>query len=87
LVFCFLIAQTIFGAESLLNLQDGDLIPGITKEEYYKYLTTSLIFETFSYFTSLTNIASFIFMLSFILFSHKIAFRNYTIMISIASYI
>ena len=87
LVFCFLNAQTIFGAESLLNLQDGDLIPGITKEEYYNYLTTSVIFETLSYFTSLTNIASFIFMLAFVLFSQKIAFRNNTIMISIASYI
>ena len=47
----------------------------------------TIIFDIFSYFTQLSNIACFLFMFCFVFFHNKIAFRNNTLMIAVSGYI
>lgn len=47
----------------------------------------TITFNTFSYFTQLSNMACFFFMLLFVFFHNKIMFRNNTLMISLSGYI
>ena len=64
-----------------------ELKPGFSDEQYKAYMENYYIFDTFSYFTQLSNMACFVFMIFFTAFNNKIAFRNNTILIAISSYI
>ncbi len=84
-IFGFLIFNDLF--PQYIEMPEGGLKPGFSFEEYKSYMETYYIFDTFSYFTQLTNIACFVFMTFFVAFSKKIAFRNNTILIAVSAYI
>ncbi|MGL5732742.1 MAG: hypothetical protein ACRCXE_01610 [Metamycoplasmataceae bacterium] len=86
-IFCFLDFNSIFGIEKMNPIDPDILKPGFTVQDYYKTIRTQTIFGPLSTFTSLGNYTCFLFMFSFSLFSRKIAFRNNTIMLAVASYI
>ncbi|MGL5592181.1 MAG: hypothetical protein ACRDCJ_02355 [Metamycoplasmataceae bacterium] len=86
-IFCFLNFNSLFGIEKLNPIDPDILKPGFTVQDYYATLRSQVIFGPLSTFTSLGNYTCFLFMLGFSLFSRKIAFRNNTIMILVASYI
>ncbi|MGL4343184.1 MAG: DUF1600 domain-containing protein [Metamycoplasmataceae bacterium] len=86
-IFCLIIPEYIFGVEVIHKIDQSQLNPNWTPEEYYNYIKPTGLFDIFIFFTQLTNMTCFLFMLSFLCFHQKIAFRNNTIMIAVTSYI
>ncbi len=86
-IFCFLISSNFYDFNILNPIPEEGFKPGFSQEQYKAYLENYYIFDTFPFFTQLTNITCFVFMTFFVAFNRKIAFRNNTIMIAVSAYI